>query len=47
MTDENVASISSHDGTKWLIFTYKGGQQMLLVPPTAPIVTFRPGRCPT
>jgi hypothetical protein len=27
-----------------LTVTYKGGEQTILVPPTAPIVTFEPGR---
>jgi hypothetical protein len=28
---------------KNIIVTYEGGQQNILVPPTAPIVTFKPG----
>jgi hypothetical protein len=43
MTNGNVAATSSKDGTKELTVTYKGGQQTIIVPPTAPIVTFKPG----
>ena len=31
------------DGAKQITVTYKGGKQIVLVPPTAPIVTFEPG----
>ena len=43
MTNGNVAAASSQAGAKELTVTYKGGQQTILVPPTAPIVTFKPG----
>lgn len=43
MTNGSVASSSSEKGAKQLTVTYKGGQQKILVPPTAPIVTFKPG----
>jgi hypothetical protein len=43
MTNGNVSSASDQDGVKKLTVTYKGGQQTILVPPTAPIVTFLPG----
>lgn len=42
MTNGNVASASNTNGVKTLTVTYNGGQQTILVPPTAPIVTFRP-----
>ena len=44
MTNGNVAAASSKNGAKQLTVTYKGGQQTILVPPTAPIVTFKPGK---
>ena len=43
MTNGDVAATQSQDGVTHLVVTYKGGQQDVLVPPTAPIVTFRPG----
>jgi hypothetical protein len=43
MTNGNVSASSSQDGVKELTVTYKGGQQMVIVPPTAPIVKFLPG----
>lgn len=43
MTNGNVAATASHGGTRQLTVTYKGGQQTILVPPTAPIVKFAPG----
>lgn len=43
MTNGDVASAQSQGGVKHLVVTYKGGKQDILVPPTAPIVTFRPG----
>ena len=43
MTNGNVAATSSKDGTRELTVTYKDGQQTIIVPPTAPIVTFKPG----
>lgn len=43
MTNGNVAASQSHGGVTHFVVTYKGGQQDVLVPPTAPIVTFRPG----
>jgi hypothetical protein len=43
MTNGDVAASQSQDGLTHLVVTYKGGQQNVLVPPTAPIVTFRPG----
>jgi hypothetical protein len=43
MTNGSVSSASNEKGVKKLTVTYKGGQQTILVPPTAPIVTFLPG----
>jgi hypothetical protein len=43
MTNGNVAASGSQNGVTHLVVTYKGGQQDVLVPPTAPIVTFLPG----
>jgi hypothetical protein len=43
MTNGNVAATASKDGAKELTVTYKDGQQTIIVPPTAPIVTFKPG----
>lgn len=43
MTNGDVAASRSQGGVTHLVVTYKGGHQDVLVPPTAPIVTFRPG----
>ena len=43
MTNGDVAASQSRGGVTHLVVTYKGGQQDVLVPPTTPIVTFRPG----
>jgi hypothetical protein len=43
MTNGDVAASQSQGGVTHLVVTYKGGQQDVVVPPTAPIVTFRPG----
>ncbi len=42
MTNGTVASANAANGAKEITVTYKGGKQEILVPPTAPIVTFRP-----
>jgi hypothetical protein len=42
MTNGSVSSDRSQNGAQQLTVTYKGGQQHIIVPPTAPIVTFRP-----
>src|SRR5246500_3113733 len=42
-TNGHVAASQSRGGVTHLVVTYKGGQQDVLVPPTTPIVTFRPG----
>ena len=43
MTNGNVASAAQSGGVKLLTLTYKGGEQHILLPPTAPIVAFVPG----
>jgi hypothetical protein len=43
MTNGNVAAASTKDGAKELTVAYKDGQQTIVVPSTAPIVTFKPG----
>lgn len=42
MTNGNIQSASDQDGAKRITVTYDGGKQTILVPPTAPIVTFEP-----
>ena len=43
MTNGDVAASKSQGGVTHLVVTYKGGKQDVLVPPTAPIVTYQPG----
>jgi hypothetical protein len=43
MTNGNVSASASKNGVKHLRITYNGGQQSVLVPPTAPIVNLLPG----
>ena len=43
MTNGDVAAAKSQGDITHLVVTYNGGKQDVLVPPTAPIVTFRPG----
>ncbi len=43
MTNGTVSTSNAQGTGKQLVVTYKGGQQTILVPPTAPIVTFNPG----
>ena len=42
MTNGNVATATDGKGTKTLTVAYKGGEKTIVVPPTAPIVTFVP-----
>jgi hypothetical protein len=44
MTNGTVASTGNASGARQLIVTYKGGQQTIIVPPTAPIVAVAPGK---
>jgi len=43
MTNGNVSAASAQNGVKKLTVSYNGGSQTIVVPPSAPIVTFRPG----
>lgn len=43
MTNGSVATATAKSGTKQLTVTYKGGEQTILVPPTASIVAVQPG----
>lgn len=43
MTNGDVAAAKSQGDVTHLVVTYKGVHQDVLVPPTAPIVTYRPG----
>jgi hypothetical protein len=43
MTNGNVSASTSANGVKHLTLTYQGGEQSVLVPPTAPIVNLVPG----
>jgi hypothetical protein len=43
MTNGTVSSANASGGAKEITVTYKGGKQNIIVPPTAPIVTYRPG----
>ena len=42
MTNCSVASGSQSGAVRQVMLTYKGGQQTILVPPTAPVVTLQP-----
>jgi hypothetical protein len=42
MTNGTVSSVGGKSGAKQITVRYKGGAQSILVPPTAPIVTFEP-----
>ena len=43
MTNGTVATSSADGGSKKLMVNYKGGEQSIVVPPTAPIVMLSPG----
>src|SRR5256886_15423166 len=43
MTNGDVSASGSQNAVKHLTVTYQGGQQMILVPPTAQIVNLLPG----
>jgi hypothetical protein len=43
MTNGSVAAASGRGGARQLTVTYKGGEQMIIVPPTAPVVTLQFG----
>lgn len=42
MTNGNIESTDSNSRAKEITVSYKGGQQKITVPPTAPIVAFQP-----
>src|SRR5476649_1242322 len=43
MTNASVATATAKGDVRFVTLTYKGGEQNILVPPTAPIVAFVPG----
>jgi hypothetical protein len=43
MTNGTVSTAGEADGARQITVTYKGGKQIVLVPPTAPIVAYEPG----
>jgi hypothetical protein len=43
MTNATVSTATAKGGVRFLTLTYKGGEQHVLVPPTAPVVAFAPG----
>ena len=43
MTNGTVGNVTEAGGAKQITVTYKGGKQVIIVPPTAPIVTYLPG----
>jgi hypothetical protein len=43
MTNASVTSAKAKGGVRFLTLTYKGGEQKVVIPPTAPVVAFVPG----
>ena len=43
MTNANVATATAKGDVRYVTLTYKGGEQHILIPPTAPVVAFVPG----
>jgi hypothetical protein len=43
MTNGTVSSTAGSGRAKQIVVTHKGGKQVILVPPTAPIVTYQLG----
>ena len=43
MTNASVATVAAKGDVKYVTLTYQGGEQNILIPPTAPIVAFVPG----
>jgi hypothetical protein len=43
MTNASVATVTAKDDVRYVTLTYKGGEQNILIPPTAPVVAFVPG----
>jgi hypothetical protein len=44
MTNGDVGSVSQQAGAERITVTYNGGEQTVLVPPTAPIVAYQPAQ---
>jgi hypothetical protein len=44
MTNGTVSSAAGSGGAKQIVVTYKGGKQVVFVPPTAPTVTYQLGQ---
>jgi hypothetical protein len=43
MTNASVATETAKGDVRYVTLTYKGGEQNILIPPTAPVVAFVPG----
>jgi hypothetical protein len=43
MTNANVATVTKRNDVRYVTMTYPGGEQNVLIPPTAPVVAFVPG----
>jgi hypothetical protein len=43
MTNASVATTTAKGDVRYVTLTYKGGEQNVLIPPTAPVVAFVPG----
>ena len=43
MTNASVATATAKGDVRYVTLTYKGGEQKILIPPTAPVVAFVPG----
>ena len=43
MTNANVATVTAKNDVRYVTLTYDGGEQNVLIPPTAPVVAFVPG----
>ena len=43
MTNASVAIATAKGDVRYVTLTYKGGEQNILIPPTAPVVAFVPG----
>jgi hypothetical protein len=43
MTNASVTAAKASGGVRFVTLTYKGGEQHILIPPTAPVVAFVPG----
>jgi hypothetical protein len=43
MTNASVATTTAKGDVRYVTLTYKGGEQNILIPPTAPVVAFVPG----